>query len=79
MTRETTPAEKTAIQAWYDQNDPDHDRFEYSDNFRVATVGNAEEEAAYEEAERNGCCGSVNIELQTEDGAAFLYGFNYGH
>ena len=79
MMREPTEAEQTAIDAWWDENDPDRDNYDCTDNFRIATVGNAEEQAKYARAENNGCCGYCDVTLTTADGVEFNYGFNYGH
>jgi hypothetical protein len=77
--RQATEAEHVAINEWFDANDPNGDAFDCMDNCRIATVGNAAEEAAFDEAERGGCCGCMSITLKTADGVEFLYGFNYGH
>ncbi len=56
---------------------PDDEPFPCADNFRLALKG---DEASYEEAVCNGCCGSVDIEVgPSPSGRTYLYGFNYGH
>lgn len=58
---------------------PDND-FEYTDNFRLARKGDADDEAAYEETRRGGCCGYHDIEIGPSPGGyTYLYGFNFGH
>lgn len=59
-----------------------HEAEEYDcvDNYRIAIVGDAESEAAYEEAQRQGCCGFVDVKLgPSPSGRSYLYGFNHGH
>lgn len=73
-----TLAQQEAIVAWETENDPDGYEFEYQDNHRYAILGNAQQEADYDELERGGCCGSVNTEIKVVD-VTILYGFNYGH
>jgi len=64
--------------AW-DQIDADGGA-DYSDNFRMALMGDAEAEAAYFEAQSNGCCGSMEHAFgPSPAGKIYLYGFNYGH
>lgn len=75
--RDITKAESDAIDQWHD-TDGGWD-YECSDNTRIATVGNRDEEIEYDKASQSGCCGSVDVELVTADGVKFLYGFNYGH
>lgn len=75
--REPTEAEIEVISKFWEgceQGD-----YEYADNFRIATVGNAEEEAAYEEVQAGGCCGYFDTVMETLDGKEFRWGFNYGH
>ena len=74
-----TAAQTKAILAWNEANNPSGEDFEYADNDRVARVGNAVEEAAYDDARDSGCCGFVDVLLQCEDGTEIRYGFNYGH
>ena len=73
-----TPAQKAAVRKWWDENNQDEE-FPYADNDRYAVVGNAAQEAEYEEIRLGGCCGSCDVELQCEDGTVLLMGFNYGH
>ena len=54
------------------------DEEEYSDNPRIAIVGNTKQEAAYDEIQQHGCCGSTDI-IETIDGINYMIGFNYGH
>jgi hypothetical protein len=50
------------------------------DNERIADADDSEEVAAYEEAERHGCCGSMNLTLtHPTTGKTILVGCNYGH
>jgi len=54
--------------------------WECQDNLRLAVEGDAASEAAYEEAELQGCCGSADFRFEgAPSGAAYLWGFNYGH
>lgn len=48
------------------------------DNFRIAEVGNAEQEAEYERLRSSGCCGSVDATFDFDD-KKYMIGFNYGH
>lgn len=73
-----TPAQSVAVQQWEEYNNPDGDQYEYADNHRVARLDNQAELDAYDDAKRAGCCGSVDVEIDTPDGK-ILYGFNYGH
>lgn len=73
-----TLAQQEAIVAWENDNDPDGYEFENQDNHRYAIKGNVEQEAAYDELERGGCCGSVNTEIVVGD-VTIIYAFNYGH
>lgn len=61
---------------WDDKEQGDYD---FADNFRIATVGNTEEEQAYEEAQADGCCGFFDTVFTLPDGTQFKWGFNYGH
>lgn len=71
-----TPAQQRAVDNWGATNT---DYFDNADNYRMAVVGNAAHEAAYDDAQRNGCCGSYDTTLQCDDGTELMYGFNYGH
>lgn len=54
--------------------------YECVDNHRLALVGEASDEAEYDEAARTGCCGSVDVELgPSPSGRTYRYGFNHGH
>ena len=56
------------------------EEYDCQDNFRLAEVGNAEEEAEYEAALLEGCCGFFDTVLTHEPSKrSFRYGFNYGH
>ncbi len=74
-----TPAQQLTIDRWEQENNPDGKTFDYADNHRWATKGDAEQEAEYWRIEKIGCCGSCDVELQCDDGTVLLYGFNYGH
>ncbi len=68
--------EKKAEEFWAD---PGNDSaYECRDNFRVARVGNVQEEVAFREDEQRGCCGSFDVEWELV-GVKVKYGFNYGH
>jgi hypothetical protein len=71
--------EREAIFSWWSQNDPDETRFECADNFRYAIKGNGSQEHLYNEIQRHGCCGFVDVEIPLPNGTTLLYGFNYGH
>jgi hypothetical protein len=69
-----------AIHRWRRENDPNGDRFEYSDNTRIAIKGDLGSELVYEDRRDAGCCGSVDVELgPSPTGRTYLFGFNYGH
>lgn len=51
---------------------------QYCDNFRVAKVGDDEQEKAYDEARANGCCGYCDV-TRNYKGEPYRLGFNYGH
>lgn len=74
-----TPAQNAAIEKWWAEQDAAGEEFEFRDNPRFATKGNAEEEAGYNDYLSGGCCGYVDVELPCDDGTVLLYGFNYGH
>ena len=48
------------------------------DNFRIAEVGNKEQEVAYEKQRAAGCCGSIDAVFDFDD-KKYRIGFNYGH
>lgn len=73
-----TPAQRDAVDAWERENNSDQE-YECADNHRYAVDGNAEQQAAYDEAQMEGCCGFCDVELKCSDGTTLLYGFNYGH
>ena len=50
----------------------------YEDNFRVAEVGNKEQEEIYEKQFKGGCCGFVDV-VKDFKGKKYKLGFNYGH
>jgi hypothetical protein len=53
---------------------------ENADNERVAELGNEEDEARYEQAIANGCCGFTDVIVtHRATGRRFRFGFNYGH
>lgn len=51
--------------------------YECVDSNRFAVVGNAADEARYEDAVT--CCGQADFEFNHPSGVSFRYGFNYGH
>lgn len=54
--------------------------WECQDNFRLAVEGDAGSELAFEEAAREGCCGSAEFRFEgSPSGATYVWGFNYGH
>jgi hypothetical protein len=57
-------------------NDPE--KYDYTDNFRIAEQGNLEQELLYKQAQKKGCCGFYDEIIEVE-GRQFLVGFNYGH
>ena len=52
---------------------------EYASNFRIARVGNPEDEQAYAAKKEHGCCGSTDSFVKHPDGTVFAVGWNYGH
>ena len=51
-----------------------------SDNFRIAEMGNSEEEAEYNKQKEKGCCGFIDVSYYDRSTKrSFLVGFNYGH
>jgi len=74
--QDLTPAQQEAVDKWWSIRNED---YEYRDNYRYATVGNQEQEAQYEQAKINGCCGFVDVVLDCSDGTELMFGFNYGH
>lgn len=50
----------------------------YTDNWRVALVGNKKHMKHYEKIRARGCCGSVD-EIRVVRGKSYRMGFNYGH
>lgn len=50
----------------------------YIDNFRLAQVGQKDQEEEYEQARRDGCCGSHEAQVRVA-GYTFWVGCNYGH
>jgi hypothetical protein len=70
-----SPAIKEAIEKWHESQEGE---FEFMDNQRVAHVDNQQEVDEYYDQVAKGCCGSVDVELETSEGR-ILYGFNYGH
>ena len=51
---------------------------DYSDNLRIAIVGNEEQEEEYRKARANGCCGYSDGVYEYKDKKVWI-GFNYGH
>ena len=69
-----------AVHAWWEENDPEGDRYEYADNRRLALVGDEASQAVYDEMALEGCCGSMDVALgPSPAGRTYLFGFNYGH
>lgn len=53
---------------------------EYCNNYRIALVGNREEEEAYDEALAAGCCGYMDrVVTDPVTGYRFKIGCNFGH
>lgn len=52
---------------------------EYGDTYRVAEIGNPEQEQLFAEIEESGCCGSRKFEAIGPDGNKYALGYNYGH
>ena len=50
----------------------------YDDNYRFARVGNDTEEAEYEAAVFEGCCGFYDKTIKV-NGVEVMIGFNHGH
>ncbi len=74
--QQLTESQKRVIDKWENEQETEYD---FCDNFRYATAGNAVEESEYDGLRMGGCCGFVDVELQCDDGTTLLYGFNYGH
>lgn len=81
-----TEAQRNAIAAWWNKNDPDGYTYECVDNTRFAVKGDAGQESAYEDLRDGGCCGFVDVELEVSGddesetpSHVLRYGFNYGH
>ena len=56
------------------------DEFDCVDNSRLCLVGDALDEAAYDEAASQGCCGFVDLEVgPSPAGRTYRHGFNHGH
>ena len=72
--RNPTPQEQEAINQWEQSGE-----WDCVDNHRIARLDNPEELELYSQAQAEGCCGSEDVELTTQDGTKFLYGFNHGH
>lgn len=66
-----------AVHEWWTTQKADD--YDCMDSERFATKGNADQERLYREMQSKGCCGSVDVELNCEDGSVLLYGFNFGH
>lgn len=50
------------------------------DNFRLADESDPAQVEAYEDAAREGCCGSADFRFEgSPSGRTYLWGFNYGH
>lgn len=62
------------LETWFSENDG----YECMDNFRVARVGNWQEEMAYEVQKNSGCCGVYDDEIEIDD-VKYRVGFNHGH
>ncbi len=48
------------------------------DNFRVAEKGDRRQVRAYRKQQKNGCCGSIDVQRKM-GGKIYLLGLNYGH
>lgn len=54
------------------------DRFDFMDNYRVAEVGDDQEEGEFGQLAYSGCCGSYE-DVVEYNGKKIRIGFNYGH
>lgn len=54
-------------------------KFECTDNFRLALVGDADSEKEYAKRQEQGCCGFYDTTLTAPSGNVYKFGFNYGH
>ena len=54
------------------------DEEEFSDNERIAIVGDAAQELVYDKILAKGCCGFADV-IEIIDGVEYKIGFNYGH
>ena len=53
---------------------------ECGDNFRIARIGNEDEEAVYHARKNKGCCGEIDVSYyDRETKLSFIIGCNYGH
>lgn len=58
----------------------ENEDLEYADRIRIAEVGDSEEELAYEEIERKGCCGYLDTEVfYRPTFKRIKIGCNFGH
>lgn len=69
-------SQQRALDNWWLNETEEYD---YMDNERLATKGNIEQENIYDKQVGEGCCGSVDVELDCDDGTVLMFGFNYGH
>lgn len=59
-----------------------YNKFEYTDNLRIAKAGNKDEVEQYKKQVKSECCGQYDTMLIIEvnnDTEIILFGFNYGH
>lgn len=59
-----------------------YDKFEYTNNLRIARAGNTDDVRQYKRQLKHGCCGQYDTMLIIEtnnDIEIILFGFNYGH
>lgn len=56
----------------------DTEHLDYADNYRFAIKNSSESLAGYDKAQRSGCCGFFDQEVEI-NGMIYLYGCNFGH
>lgn len=52
--------------------------YDFTDNPRIARIGDENQEKEYKRQQKRGCCGFYD-ETITIDGLDYYFGFNYGH
>jgi len=67
---------------WANNEISDHIKYYdycYTDNYRMADIGEPDQLEAYEEARLSGCCGEGEFQRTGPDGKTYMLGFNWGH